>query len=201
MGPMVEVAVHDGEGMYTVEEVAVVGSSSRSGETTSKTRSWRSATEDTVGRNRRREVSAKKSTDLLGLNQARISVRVSDKGSPSPAQLAISGKEGGAAGCGFDRKLQRIACIGKKKGRSSLLPKKPSNFLVFNLRSLYQFPIEPEKNSVRSISFPMAKTAGSSKKSWIEVAPAPLIPHTKASNSPGLETIAEEVSDDSDQDL
>ncbi|KAL6999370.1 hypothetical protein U1Q18_000532 [Sarracenia purpurea var. burkii] len=55
---------------------------------------------------------------------------VSGKGSPSPAQRDISGKEGGATGCGFDRKLQRrcsaktnlvhsslFACTGKKKGQ------------------------------------------------------------------------------------
>ncbi|KAL6958244.1 hypothetical protein U1Q18_046174 [Sarracenia purpurea var. burkii] len=56
-------------------------------------------------------ISAKTSQDIrrkLGFGKSqRISVKVSSKGSPSPAQLAISGKEGGAAGCGFDRKLQR----------------------------------------------------------------------------------------------
>ncbi|KAL7002653.1 hypothetical protein U1Q18_003808 [Sarracenia purpurea var. burkii] len=43
---------------------------------------------------------------VFGKSQ-RILVRVSGKGSPSPTQLAISGKEGGAAGYGFDQKLQR----------------------------------------------------------------------------------------------
>ncbi|KAL6998228.1 hypothetical protein U1Q18_008354 [Sarracenia purpurea var. burkii] len=47
----------------------------------------------------------------------------------------------------------------------------------------------------------MAKAAGRSKKSWIEVAPAPLISPAKVSNSPGLETIAEEISEKSDQEL
>ncbi|XAR69086.1 hypothetical protein NMG60_11000556 [Bertholletia excelsa] len=40
-----------------------------------------------------------------------------------------------------------------------------------------------------------------SQKPWIEAAPAPLILPRKASNCPALETIAEEDSEDSDDDL
>ncbi|KAL7001298.1 hypothetical protein U1Q18_002449 [Sarracenia purpurea var. burkii] len=54
-------------------------------------------------------IPAKTSQDIrqkLGFSKSqRILVKVSDKRSPSMAQLAISGKEGGTAGCGFDRKL------------------------------------------------------------------------------------------------